>query len=587
MPDDNNNVTRYLFSDLILDIQRGTLYRDEEEIYIPKLSYDLLVALVASSPALLSQQMLMEKVWPDRVIGDETLKQRVKLLRKSLGDDATNPKYIEAVRGRGYRLRPEVKCECVINPVPTAIVNLSANDQFPNIGYQHLPGVWQKLSRFGLFMLLSISLLLFFTSVLYTPKTTYLVENTLAENSQTSLGKTKHDPVKTLTAQEKANQYYIKGKDYYLRYRKIDNTIAIDLFQKAIDKSPEMSLAYAGLSQAYSQQLFQFNGEESDKIKAIDYAYQAITFDNTSAEAYKALGIAYYVSGWLSKSIQAHLKALSLSPDNLETISNLGFIYSEQGKLAKALEWHKKALAINPEHIVTIVHTGQTLRQLGQNELAKTWFEKARDIQPDYLLASYHLGQVQLDTGQFIEAMHTYETALQLYQQDPLLTEGLADSYFYAGKTALAYQKYQEVLQNKNNIAPPRVQLMTLLSSPQPSSKDNPKKITELTNLLKNSLYDGSEKAVLSYQLALIYAYQQQEKQAIRYLVQAVEQGFSLVNTIEHQPLLQPFKENKTFKRILAGIKQKQRLENKSFSGITFFQSGVKNNTLAAQQGKL
>lgn len=98
---EKNKVTRYLIDDLNLDVQRGEVTRHGETLTLPKLSYDLLVALAQAAPALLSQQELMQKVWPDRVIGDETLKQRVKLLRKSLGDNASEPQYIEAVRGRG------------------------------------------------------------------------------------------------------------------------------------------------------------------------------------------------------------------------------------------------------------------------------------------------------------------------------------------------------------------------------------------------------------------------------------------------------------------------------------------------------
>lgn len=560
MGDKKTRITRYLFDDLILDIQQGRLLRDDEEIHLPKLSYDLLVSLVASSPALLSQQVLMEKVWPDRVIGDETLKQRVKLLRKSLGDNAGDPRYIEAIRGRGYRLRPKVKCECVINQAPAAIVDLAANDHFPNITYQQLTGIWRKISRLGLSLIVGLSLITALYSNLYSQQP--------VDPVQLSAEKTNNSP-QAFTAKEIANDYYLKGKEYYQRYREIDNSIAIEFFQKALAKNPEYSLAYAGLSQAYSQQLFQFNGEESDKIKAIDNAYQAITFDNDSAEAYKALGIAYYVSGWLSKSINAHLKALSLAPDNLETISNLGFIYSEQGKLAQAVNWHKKALAINPGHVVTMVHAGQTLSQLGHEQLAKTWFNKAIDIQPDYLLASYHLGQAQLRTKQYQKAITTYQEALTRYQEHALLSEGLADSYFYDGQTDMAHKTYQEIMVKQKNKVLPRVHLMFLLTAPTLPTEE----ITALTASLKNSLYEGSDKASLSYELALIYARKEQVQQATRYLVQAVEQGLIQVSKVEQHPLFQKLKTSPAFNKLLDKMKQKKIFENQKITDLSFYSS--------------
>jgi Transcriptional regulatory protein, C terminal len=50
----------------------------------------------------------MEQVWPKAVVSPETLSQRIKLLRDALGDDPRSPRYIEGLRGRGYRLIPSV-----------------------------------------------------------------------------------------------------------------------------------------------------------------------------------------------------------------------------------------------------------------------------------------------------------------------------------------------------------------------------------------------------------------------------------------------------------------------------------------------
>ena len=48
----------------------------------------------------------MEDVWPGLVVGQETVSQRVKLLRDALGDDSRMPRYIGRLRGRGYYLVP-------------------------------------------------------------------------------------------------------------------------------------------------------------------------------------------------------------------------------------------------------------------------------------------------------------------------------------------------------------------------------------------------------------------------------------------------------------------------------------------------
>jgi TolB-like protein/DNA-binding winged helix-turn-helix (wHTH) protein len=100
---------RYLVGDLSIDVGRQRVTRGESAIALPKLSYDLLMALVQAAPNLVSFDELMERVWPKAVVGPETLSQRVKLLRDALGDDPRAPRYIEGLRGRGYRLIPSVE----------------------------------------------------------------------------------------------------------------------------------------------------------------------------------------------------------------------------------------------------------------------------------------------------------------------------------------------------------------------------------------------------------------------------------------------------------------------------------------------
>lgn len=90
--------------DLIVDLQHERVTRGGREIPLPKLSFDLLAALVRASPELVSIDSLMRTVWPRLVVGPETVVQRVKLLRDALGDDSKQPRYVAAVRGRGYRI---------------------------------------------------------------------------------------------------------------------------------------------------------------------------------------------------------------------------------------------------------------------------------------------------------------------------------------------------------------------------------------------------------------------------------------------------------------------------------------------------
>ncbi|MEJ2604884.1 MAG: winged helix-turn-helix domain-containing protein [Gammaproteobacteria bacterium] len=95
--------------DIDVDMTSGTVWRDGEVIDLPDLSFRLLAALASHAPALVRKDELIAEVWGDVVVSDETLMQRVRLLRQALGDDSQNPRYVAAVRGRGYRLCADVK----------------------------------------------------------------------------------------------------------------------------------------------------------------------------------------------------------------------------------------------------------------------------------------------------------------------------------------------------------------------------------------------------------------------------------------------------------------------------------------------
>ena len=96
--------TGYVAGDLIVDIGQQRVWRDGAELKLPALSLRFLDVLVRAAPNMVSFDALIQQVWSGSVVSPETVTQRVKLLRDALGDDPRLPRYVGAVRGRGYRL---------------------------------------------------------------------------------------------------------------------------------------------------------------------------------------------------------------------------------------------------------------------------------------------------------------------------------------------------------------------------------------------------------------------------------------------------------------------------------------------------
>jgi len=127
----------YQVDDLTIDLAPRRVRRAGTVIPLKALSFDLLVALVRAAPNLVSFDQLSERVWPGLVVTPETIVQRVKLLRSALGDDSHAPRYIEGVRGRGYRMIAEVRPLTERQGTPESIVPPSLKEtkeeESPNV----------------------------------------------------------------------------------------------------------------------------------------------------------------------------------------------------------------------------------------------------------------------------------------------------------------------------------------------------------------------------------------------------------------------------------------------------------------------
>ena len=80
----------------------------------------LLVHLVQNAGSMVSREQLFDAVWPGVVVSDDTLTQAVTKLRKAFGDSARQPRYIQTVPKRGYRLCAAVDLAPTKPPAPPA-----------------------------------------------------------------------------------------------------------------------------------------------------------------------------------------------------------------------------------------------------------------------------------------------------------------------------------------------------------------------------------------------------------------------------------------------------------------------------------
>ncbi len=95
------------FGPFQFDSEQRLLYREGELIPLMPKTADLLHALLERRGEVVSKAELMSLVWPDTRVEDTGLARNISLLRKALGDEGAESRYIETIPKRGYRFLAE------------------------------------------------------------------------------------------------------------------------------------------------------------------------------------------------------------------------------------------------------------------------------------------------------------------------------------------------------------------------------------------------------------------------------------------------------------------------------------------------
>lgn len=97
------------FGLFVLDPKNRQLTRDGVPVELSSRYFDALSLLVREQGELISKDRFLQEVWKGVPVTDEAITQCIKTLRKQLGDEASNPRYIETVPKHGYRFIATMK----------------------------------------------------------------------------------------------------------------------------------------------------------------------------------------------------------------------------------------------------------------------------------------------------------------------------------------------------------------------------------------------------------------------------------------------------------------------------------------------
>jgi|CXWL01.1.fsa_nt_gi DNA-binding winged helix-turn-helix (wHTH) protein/tetratricopeptide (TPR) repeat protein len=398
---------RYRIGDLTLDVGAARVTRGGLEIVLPRLSFDLLVALARHAPNVVSGEVLVAKVWAGTAVADETLTQRVTLLRKSLGDVAAAPTYLRSVRGRGYQLVP-------------AVEHLAETVESVN---GSLRGRW-KLAALVLGLLTA-------TAIVLWPRAM-------------------PESVPVTTHPASADELLERADTYLARERPEDNEIALDLYRRAEAAGGESAHVLAGWSLALAQRATKFNGSVEMIREALARAERAIELEPDLGRAHHARGLALDAQGRVESAIAAYRRAAALDRGDRAALASAAHLLAVRGDLAAALEANLAAAAGDRRPHYLEVQIGTVLALLGYRPAAAVWLERGLALQPDNVFAALAFARLRLAEGRASEAGEIAARALAAGTRRPELAVVRARAALLAGDEAAA-RGHLEAAQHLND----------------------------------------------------------------------------------------------------------------------------------------
>ncbi|HMH68798.1 MAG TPA: winged helix-turn-helix domain-containing protein [Pinirhizobacter sp.] len=349
---------QYRLLDLGIDTERQRVTRGEDVLPVSGLSFRLLAFLLAQGDRVVGFDELIEKVWAPAVVGEETVTQRIKLLRQAMGDEGRQPRYIRSVRGRGYQL--------------AAMPRIEGEALLPETTPRRWPW-WLAVGVAGAFAA---------TCAAY-------VWMHRAERTPPP------DPRSPLLV--RASYYAAIGQ-------RDNNERAIELYTDALNQAPLDRDAMLGLSRAMSARACLYNGDRDDVERGLELANRLLAIDPVRATAWSAKGYAQDCAGRIDEAMAAYAHAVQLDPADDATRASLAYLHQEKGLLAQALHENLSMRGDGSKVRFREVQIGRELELLGFTANAQMRLERSFRLYPDNVFSNLAWPRSLFLQGRFAQA---------------------------------------------------------------------------------------------------------------------------------------------------------------------------------------
>ena len=206
-------------------------------------------------------------------------------------------------------------------------------------------------------------------------------------------------------------------------YRRVELSVALLQFEKAISLDKDFADAYAGYARAAAEilrlDLFDTLPAHIARKRAYDFATRALTLNPNLASAHTALGLLHLIDGNYDAAIDSSRRGVAQEPSNPDTHINLALVLAFAGRPSEAVPVMKEAFRLDPNPPAAYeLFAGEILFMDGQYEQAvgrlRNALEKTEGCAACQSGAHLQLAMAYAQSNRMTEAKSEMKTLLVL-----------------------------------------------------------------------------------------------------------------------------------------------------------------------------
>jgi DNA-binding winged helix-turn-helix (wHTH) protein/tetratricopeptide (TPR) repeat protein len=450
----------------------------------------VLVCLAEHAPEPVSKEALLQQVWPDTFVGEGVLTRSISELRRVLQDEAKNPRVIQTIARRGYRLMaPVTPASGKLAVVPISAQSSAPGDQHPDERVAVFPLANPDGSPDAEYLLSGIpgSIIRGLSPL---PGLTVVAGGVVAGNGNRegnaqafgrkfSVGtaitgrllqrrtklRLQVDLVDTKTGETLwADQYDRDFAELFLVQDDVVREVSKQLRLNLGEKNTRLSKHCTENAEAYQLYLRGRHWCESRTAegfrKGVEYFKNAIQIDSQYALAYAELATVLYLPGYYGmvrpqesfpNARSAAERALELDDGLVEGHEALATLNLFDWRWEDAEREYKRCLEINPNHALSHFHYSAYLAELGRYPEAIREATEAQTRDPLSGLINAGLAWTLWAARQYEKGLQQALIATELNPQSILARVAAGACYEQSGMYRESIKEFEEGIQRNGS----------------------------------------------------------------------------------------------------------------------------------------